>query len=156
MDPGASELSGSLGRMQGAMLMASSNDPLTTHPLLSPPPSSSDTFPPSSHGTGAAPSPPRYVPYTPRQRPITTTTSATISSSMATVSPSSIHGGATGKLQLQSLKAAVQTMGLDNSSVGWVILEKLVSGEVEGPEWDAIWNAIANCQVRLYIVFSRR
>jgi hypothetical protein len=76
------------------------------------------------------------------------------SSIAASVPSSSTHGGATGKLQLQSLKATVQAMGLDNASVGWVILEKLVSGEIEGPEWDAIWQVIASGQVRLHRLFA--
>lgn len=147
-----SELS---GRMHGTMLLASSNsggsDPLTTHPLLSPAPSTTDIH--QGHPTSAAPSPPRYVPYTPRQRPIgSATTSTTLSSSIAaTGSPSSpihSHGGATGKLQLQSLKASVQTMGLNNNSIGWAMIEKLVSGDVEGPEWDAIWQVVSTSQVR--------
>lgn len=126
-----------------------SNDPLA-HPLLSPTPSTSDSLSSTRlqpNSQTAAPSPPRYVPYTPRQqRPVGTT----ISSSVALPSsPSSQAGGptATGKLQLQSLKAAVQLIGLDNSSVGWIILEKLVSGEIEGHEWDAVWNLIADGQV---------
>lgn len=128
-------------------LPGSTGDPLTAHPLLSS--SSSTTEVRQNNIAHAAPSPPRYVPYTPRQRPITTaTTSTTISSSMATTAPSSsAHGGAASKLQLQSLKAAVQVMGLDNATVGWVILEKLLSGEVEGPEWDVIWQVIASGQV---------
>lgn len=127
---------------------ASNGDPLTTHPLLSFSPSTSDVH--QVNSTREASSQPRYVPYTPRHRPFTTaTTSTTISSSMATTAPSSCtHGGAAGKLQLQSLKATVQAMGLDNASVGWVILEKLVSGEIEGSEWDAIWQVIASGQVR--------
>jgi len=45
-------------------------------------------------------------------------------------------------------------MGLDNSSVGWLILEKLVSGEVGGPEWDPIWQVIASGQVRCQNLFG--
>lgn len=140
--------------MLGTMLMASSSpggsDPLTAHPLLSPAPSTSDIH--QSALAHAAPSPPRYVPYTPRQRPVAAaTTSTTLSSSVAaTASPSSsphAHGGAAGKLQLQSLKASVQTMGLDNNTVGWAIIEKLVSGDVDGPDWDAIWQIISSGQV---------
>jgi hypothetical protein len=55
---------------------------------------------------------------------------------------------------LQSLKAAVQTIGLDTLSVGWVILDKLVAGDVEGPEWDAIWNVVADGQVSNVRLFN--
>ena len=76
--------------------------------------------------------------------------SSTVSPSVAVSSGPSTQpfGGATTKLQLQSLKAAVQAMGVGNESVGWVMLEKLVSGEVEGPDWDEIWGVIAGGKVR--------
>lgn len=145
------------GRLQNTMLLSSSTsgsaDSITTHPLLSPPPSSLETPSSPSSNTHATASPPRYVPYTPRQRPIgTATTSTTLSSSVATTTApgSSLnnHGGAASKLQLQSLKASVQTMGLDNNCVGWAILEKLVSENLDGIDWDGIWHVISSGQVR--------
>ncbi|KAF8308319.1 hypothetical protein DL93DRAFT_2231696 [Clavulina sp. PMI_390] len=152
-----SELS---GKMQSTLLTVSSNsatgdDPLTSHPLLSPPASSADAT--HLNPLGAAPStPPRYVPYTPRQRPAATPTiTAALSASvpMASSLSSSQHtsGGATGKLQLQSLKASAQTMGLDNNSVGWVMLEKLVSSDLDGSDWDAIWQVLSTGQVALLL-----
>jgi hypothetical protein len=111
-----------------------SHDPLTTHPLLS-------SIPSEHAGSHSAPPPlpPRYVPYTPRQR--VTTQSASVVSSLP---PS--HVGAVGKPQLQGIKAALEAVNLVNGTIGWNILEKLVSGE-DGPEWDEIWGDISRGQV---------
>lgn len=130
-----------------------SQEVLTAHPLLSPTPSASGELLSAAQQSqlGTTPStPPRYVPYTPRQRTVPTT-STTVSPSIAVSTGPSKQpfGGATSKLQLQSLKAAVQTMGVDNESVGWTILEKFVGGEVEGADWDEIWGIIAGGQVRI-------
>jgi hypothetical protein len=58
------------------------------------------------------------------------------------------QGGATCKLQLQNLKAAAQTIGLGNGTVGWTLLERLVDGET-GTEWDEIWNVMINSKVTI-------
>ncbi|KAF8324324.1 uncharacterized protein EI90DRAFT_3157462 [Cantharellus anzutake] len=134
----------SIGRTQGRQI-APPQDPLGAHPLASSLPS--DAPNPSQ----TVPAPPPYVPYTPRQRPATTTASATLNASVSISSSSPSHGEATSRLQLQGLKATVQTVGIDNNSIGWAILEKLVAGEVEGPEWDEIWNVIASGSVTLIL-----
>jgi hypothetical protein len=56
-------------------------------------------------------------------------------------------GNATTKLQLMHLKAAAQNLGLDTSTVGWGILEKLV-GFNEGEEWSEIWGLLTSGKVR--------
>lgn len=127
-------------RLRGEGTPNASQESLTTHPLLSPPATSLELNAAAQASSTASPT--RYVPYTPRQRP-TPTTSTTTHPSVAMPSSLQAHGGATSKLQVQSLKAAVQTMGLDNGSVGWSILEKLVGGDLEGPDWDEIWSIIA-------------
>ncbi len=120
-----------------------SPDPLGAHPLASSLPSDASTV------SQSILTPPRYVPYTPRQRPVATTASTTPNSSNAiTSSPS--NGEATSKLQLQRLKAAVQTFGVESDSIGWAILEKIFTGANEGVEWDDIWNAIASGSVGPY------
>ena len=127
-----------IGRSQR---VAPSHDPLTAHHLL---PSTA-----SEHSTSyliPAPSPPRYVPYTPRQR-VVTTPSAPVNPSIVVSSLPPSHGGAEGKPQLQSLKAAAQAMNLDAATIGWNILDKLVGGGEEGPEWDEIWRVISRGQV---------
>jgi hypothetical protein len=60
------------------------------------------------------------------------------------VSPQHHQGNAsaTSKLQLQNLKAAAQNSGLDAGSLGWVILEELVTGSDHSPAWNEIWNMI--------------
>jgi hypothetical protein len=133
---------GSIGRAQGASIARTgSRDNLTTHPLLSSGPSPpSPTLDPHSA--------PKYVPYTPRQKLPTTSTTA-----QPPVSVSPQHqptGGATSKLQMMSLKAVAQGIGLDTTCVGWAILEKLSQdGEIE--EWSEIWNAITKGKVRVFI-----
>ncbi|CAK5273819.1 unnamed protein product [Mycena citricolor] len=124
----------SIGRNSGL----ATSDLLTAHPLLSP--SSPNTPDP----TQRIPSPvPRYVPYTPRQRsaPTAATTIGTTTHSSAVASAPQQQGGATSKLQLMNLKAEAQNIGLDTSSVGWAILEKLVGSD--GGEWTDVWSALA-------------
>lgn len=140
--------SASIGRAGGSQIQrTASHESLNAHPLLSSnsPPSSISNHPQSGldSPTNTAP---RYVPYTPRHRPPTSpaTTGMTTHSSMPVASNQ--QGGATSKLQLQNLKAAAQSIGLGNGTVGWAILEKLVDGET-GPEWDEIWTAITTSKV---------
>lgn len=146
----------SLGRSQGLRLQGSTES--LTHPLLS-----------SSLGLAndpqqvrrsidlpvndpLAPTPaPKYVPYTPRQRvqpsSPTTSTSVQASAASASVPPSTVpHGGATGKLQLQNLKAAAQAVGLSNGSVGWAMLERFV-GDASLGEWEQAWGLITTGKV---------
>ena len=131
---------GSIGRAQGAFIArTASRDSLSTHPLLSSGPSPPSPTP-DSH------SPPKYVPYTPRQKLPTTSTTV-----QAPVSISPQHqpsGSATSKLQMVNLKAAAQGIGLDITSLGWVILEKL-SQDGETEEWSDIWGAITKGKVRV-------
>ncbi|KAJ8516880.1 hypothetical protein ONZ45_g5866 [Pleurotus djamor] len=124
-----------------------SHESLTTHPLLAP---SSPQHDPNSTPTISSP----YVPYTPRQRvsPSSTTTGTTVQSPVVTASPPHQHqGDATSKLQLMNLKAAAQNMGLDTTSVGWLILDTLVGEADNGPEWNEVWNAITNGKATLLL-----
>ncbi|KII87103.1 hypothetical protein PLICRDRAFT_42742 [Plicaturopsis crispa FD-325 SS-3] len=149
----------SIGRVQGTNLQRkASQEMITTHPLLSPAPSTTSPTaqsPPSpeaavpAHGTST---PPRYIPYTPRQRvaPTPATTGTTIHSSIS-AAPQPHQGGATGKLQLMNLKAAAQNIGLDVGSVGWAILETLVGESDHTQEWNDIWNAITTGKATLVL-----
>lgn len=131
-----------------------SHEALAAHPLLSPGPSSA-----SVSSTGSSPettrvAPPKYLPYTPRHRPptgtVTTGTTGTIVSSPLSVSPQHYQGtaSATSKLQLQNLKAAAQNLGLDAGSLGWAMLEELVSGVDHNPAWNEIWSLLTVGKVR--------
>ncbi|KAJ7216388.1 hypothetical protein GGX14DRAFT_358898 [Mycena pura] len=128
----------SIGRSQGHP----TSEVLTAHPLLSP--SSPNFSDPKQRSPSPSRNGPHYVPYTPRQRG---TPTAATTTGMATHHPSVVagashqQGAATSKLQLMNLKAAAQDVGLDTSSVGWAILEKLVTSE--GAEWAEIWSALA-------------
>jgi len=135
----------SIGRTSGARVQEA-------HPLLSPRPGSPA---PSEHGSltgssagGATLSvngTTRYVPYTPRQR--VTPTSATTGTTVHPPSPQYQTGDATSKLQLMHLKAAAQALGLDSGTLGWGILEKLVSDAEGNEEWTEVWNAITSGKV---------
>ncbi|KZV98757.1 hypothetical protein EXIGLDRAFT_727083 [Exidia glandulosa HHB12029] len=124
----------SLGRSGGLKITRdTSRESLIAHPLLSPS-SPTSASPPAPAGASDSP---RYVPYTPRQRqPTSTSTPATTAPVTATP-----LGGATGKLQQQNMKAVAQSLGLATDSVGWAILQKLVDGE-NGSEWDEIWHTL--------------
>ncbi|KAG1730216.1 hypothetical protein EDB19DRAFT_2011974 [Suillus lakei] len=136
----------SIGRVQGAAIARTgSRDNLTTHPLLSSSPSS---LSPSPAPETQSSSTPKYVPYTPRQRLPTTSTTA-----QPPVSVSPQHqptGGATSKLQLMNLKAAAQGIGLDTACLGWAMLEKL-SQDGETEEWAEIWGAITKGKASLLL-----
>jgi hypothetical protein len=41
-----------------------------------------------------------------------------------------------------NLKAGAQSIGLETSSIGWEILEKLVAEHDNNPEWGDIWSAL--------------
>ncbi|KAF5362430.1 hypothetical protein D9756_002756 [Leucocoprinus leucothites] len=102
----------------------------------------------------------KYKPYTPRTRG---TPSPAIGSSQAAVPPTItpgtlIHppspqhhqpaggGDATSKLKLTNAKAEAQNVGLDTAgegvSVGWAMLEKIVSESETGEVWAEIWSAM--------------
>src|SRR5258707_10480775 len=130
----------SLGRAGGARFHQKndSHESIAAHPLLS----SSPTTPTMLEvkNTTNESVVPRYVPYTPRQRPASTTQLTTSTSSQAPISVFGAQPGATPQLQLQNLKAAAQTIGLPSGSVGWAICEKLCT-EGDKQEWDDIWRA---------------
>ncbi|KAF8511834.1 hypothetical protein BU17DRAFT_54371 [Hysterangium stoloniferum] len=140
--------SGSVGRGASSQLQrVASHESLNAHPLLSPSPTASA----STQSNSPESTLPRYVPYTPRQRP--PTSPATTGTSMQSTIPVASHlqqGGATSKLQLQNLKAAAQSIGLGNGTVGWALLERLVDGET-GTEWDEIWNIMINSKPTLLL-----
>ena len=153
----------SLGRAQGQQLRRDNNpsyESLTSHPLLSPPPTSTTSgtsspadinslnvpamivsSPQPSLGSPTESSSPKYVPYTPRHR---------VSTSQVTAQPSpptvGAAGGVTPQLQLQNLRAAAQDAQLTAGSVGWAICEKLYQ-EGEGAEWEDVWSAVTSNRV---------
>ena len=160
----------SLTRSLGAQISRNgSHESLTAHPLLSPTlpgssassvnstNSSSDAMTSTSTTASTTTAPaPRYVPYTPRQRPVVvsgTTAPGTTMHSTVQASPQNhpLHGDATSKLQYMNLKAAAQTGGLDAASTGWAILEKLGTETDHGPEWNEIWSALASSKVCDYM-----
>ena len=124
----------SIGRSQGTRLhRVDSHDSLAAHPLLT---SDRPSSPLSDQLTNGLP---RYVPYTPRQR---------VTPTAATASPQQQQGDVMSKLQLINMKAAAQNLGLDTGSVGWAILEKLISeADVQAPEWAEIWAVVTSGKV---------
>ncbi|KAH7919350.1 hypothetical protein BV22DRAFT_1123345 [Leucogyrophana mollusca] len=143
----------SIGRVQGANIVRSaSRESLSAHPLLSPGPSSSSSPNPDQHHREASSSTPRYVPYTPRQRVVTTSaTTGTTAQPSVSVAPQQPQGGATSKLQLTNLKAAAQGIGLDTGSLGWAMLEKLTYEGDASDEWSEIWIAITKGKASLLL-----
>jgi hypothetical protein len=149
--------SASIGRVQGARLgiqRTTSHEILAAHPLLSPNNANVQLGEPTQGGsatTSNSNDPPRYVPYTPRQRatPTSATTGTTTVHQSVSTSSQQYQGDATSKLQLMNLKAAAQNVGLDTGTVGWVMLEKLVNESDHGAEWTDIWNSIVIGKVRV-------
>jgi hypothetical protein len=150
----------SIGRSQGQHIQRSASpspslrEPLTTHPLLSPSPSSnlsptSTSTSPLESTNSQYPTTTRYVPYIPKQRVSSVATTGTTNHSPLSVSTQQPHrGDATSKLQLMNLKAAAQNIELDASSVGWAMLEKLTHEADHSPEWNEIWHALSIDKVR--------
>lgn len=156
---------------------APSHESLTAHPLLSPNSSSLNIVTTSNGSSSANASPdsirvttgsstgstsaPKYLPYTPRQRvPTSSATTGTTVSSPVSVSPQHQHQSgapstATSKLQLQNLKAVAQEHGLDANSLGWAMLEELVTGSDHNPAWSEIWNMIAVGKVRCSVFMTQ-
>lgn len=61
--------------------------------------------------------------------------------------PTASHSDATSKLQVMNVKAAAQRIGLDTTTTGWAILERLSSETDHGPEWNEIWYALSFSKV---------
>ena len=57
------------------------------------------------------------------------------------------HSDATSKLQIMNVKAAAQRIGLDTTTTGWAILERLSSETDHGSEWNEIWSALSFSKV---------
>lgn len=155
-----------LGGQPSREYHAPSHESLTAHPLLNPSPSSltlrteynetssNSSLEPAhiSSSSNAPTTAPKYLPYTPRQRvPTGSATTGTTVSSPVSVSPLQNPqvgaASATGKLQLQNLKAIAQSHGLDANSIGWAMLEELVSGTDHNPLWNEIWSIVATGKV---------
>jgi hypothetical protein len=146
----------SIGRSQGARLTRTpSHESLTAHPLLSPltsEPNASGNSQGSTTPASVHPPGPKYVPYTPRQRPATVAATVTMSSSSPTATaaapPSSTpQPDATSKLQAMNMKAEAQTIGLDTGSIGWAMLEKLTSETENWADWAELWSALTSSKV---------
>ena len=136
----------SIGRTSSMRLQAAAAH--EAHPLSLPRPASpapSDSGLISTSGaTLSVNGNPKYVPYTPRQR--ISPTSATTTTAHPS-SPQQQQGDATSKLQFMHLKAAAQYIGLDSGTLGWSILERLVSDCDHSEEWMEIYNAITSSKV---------
>ena len=144
----------SIGRSHGQRIQRSVSpspslrEPLATHPLLSPSPSSNLSPTPTSpldSTNGQYPTTTRYVPYISKHRVHSSiaTTGTTNHSPLSVSTPQPHHGDATSKLQVMNLKAAAQNIGLDTLSVGWAMLEKLIHESDHSPEWNEIWHALS-------------
>ncbi|KAF8269687.1 hypothetical protein EI94DRAFT_1771165 [Lactarius quietus] len=143
--------SGSIGRAQGSLIQripsptpSLTREALTAHPLLSPSPASApvNAAAPTSESLDASPPGTRYATYTPRHR-TAPTTGTTLQSSVSVSTQQQLGGSsAANKLQLMNLKADAQSIGLETSSVGWEILEKLISEHDNNQEWTDVWNAL--------------
>ena len=148
----------SIGRSHGQHIQRSASpspslrEPLTTHPLLSPSPTSNlspTTTSPLESTNNQYPTTARYAPYTPKHRVSSIATTGTTNHSPLSVSTQQPHhGDATSKLQVMNLKAAAQNIGLDTSSVGWAMLEKLIHEADHSPEWNEIWHALSIDKVK--------
>ena len=148
----------SIGRSHGQHIQRSASpspslrEPLTTHPLLSPSPTSNlspTTTSPLESTNNQYPTTTRYAPYTPKHRVSSIATTGTTNHSPLSVSTQQPHhGDATSKLQVMNLKAAAQNIGLDTSSVGWAMLEKLIHEADHSPEWNEIWHALSIDKVK--------
>ncbi|KZT70854.1 hypothetical protein DAEQUDRAFT_667251 [Daedalea quercina L-15889] len=142
-------LTGSIGR-NSSISRNASHESIATHPLLSPPAPGSPTTTLADSVSGA----PRYVPYTPRHRvtPTSATSGATMQPSISAAGQQNAsYSDATSKLQIMNLKAAAQRIGLDTTTTGWAILERLSTEIDHGPEWNDIWNALSFSKATLLL-----
>jgi hypothetical protein len=154
------------GQAQGSVLpRTNSHDSIQvpTHPLLSPGPNELTSTTNTATGGSSSASPPTYVPYVPRQQrplptsPSTAAKSAVSSTPVSRQTPSSVsstsHSGvnttsaATSKLQMQNLKAAAQKIGLNGTSFGWAMLEKLSNDA----EFERSWTALTSGKATLLL-----
>lgn len=126
--------------------------PAPSHPLLSTSPNEQGTL--VSSGSPSNSSQPVYVPYVPRQqrplpasptsvpKPAVSSTpvsrQAPASLNTAAASGTSTTSAATSKLQMQNLKAVAQKIGLNATSFGWAMLEKLANEA----EYEKAWAAL--------------
>lgn len=142
----------SIGRSHGQHIQRSVSpspsirEPLATHPLLSPSPTSNlspTTTSPLDSANSQYPATTRYVPYIPKHRVSSIPTTGTTNHSPLSISTQPHHGDATRKLQVMNLKAAAQNIGLDVASVGWAMLEELIHENDHSPEWNEIWHALS-------------
>ncbi|PFH46208.1 hypothetical protein AMATHDRAFT_51216 [Amanita thiersii Skay4041] len=94
-----------------------------------------------------------YLPYMPRQRG-----TATINQNPIAAPTQNSHarqqsrwlGDITAKMQLMQLKTNAQGLGLESSTAGWAILEKLANESTsQGSEWASLWNAITTGKTSL-------
>ena len=151
----------SIGRSHGQRVQRSASpspslrEPLATHPLLSPSPPSNPPATTSPESTPSQyPTPTRYVPYIPKHRVSSIATTGTTNHSPLSVSTQQpCQGDATSKLQVVNLKSAAQNIGLDSSSVGWAIVEKLTNETDHSPEWNEIWHALSTDKVGKPIIW---
>ena len=132
----------SIGRTSGMRLQTPAHDPLSSPRPVSPTPSDPGAI--SGGATLSISGNPKYVPYTPRQRVLPTSATTAIAHPP---SPQQHQGDAATKLQFMQLKAAAQNIGLDSGTVGWSILEKLVSHCDHSEEWMEIYSAITFSKV---------
>ncbi|GJJ11369.1 hypothetical protein Clacol_005601 [Clathrus columnatus] len=133
--------SGSISKAGGQLRRTPSRDSLNAHPLLANTPALHLTNSSSSLKSEVAP---KYVPYTPRHRPPTSSATTGTSNQPASSLPThqaAGHANATSMLHTQNLKATAQSISIGIGTVGWAILEKLTDGE-SGAEWDEIWNVL--------------
>ena len=153
----------SIGRSHGQRIQRSVSpspslrEPLATHPLLSPSPSSnlSPTTTSLPESNTQYPTTARYIPYIPKHRVSSIATTGTTNHSPLSVpTQQPHHGDATSKLQVMNLKAAAQNIGLDASSVGWAMLEKLTHEIDYSLEWNEIWHALSIDKVRATLTSS--
>lgn len=137
--------SGPIDKAAGQMHRTPSRESLNAHPLLANAPT---LQPANSSSSLKAETTPKYVPYTPRHRPptssATTGTSNQPASSLPTHQPG--HGNATTMLHMQNMKATSQSIGIGSGTVGWAILEKLSDAE-SGAEWDDVWSVLITLKV---------
>lgn len=125
-------------------------------------------------GASSPGTPPKYLPYTPRQARSAMATTGTASSpvsgsisasplhqqhqqqnpSYATGSNGAVTISATSRLQLQNLKAVAQNYGLDAGSVGWAMIEEIIGvrsdhshSQLQAAAWAEIWNVITTGKV---------
>ncbi|KIY50238.1 hypothetical protein FISHEDRAFT_71849 [Fistulina hepatica ATCC 64428] len=140
-NPPLSSASREPGLKVPAPINSGTHEILATHPLLSPVTSTSSTNP-------------GYVPYTPRAQRVAsssttthTTTTGTngLNASTHALDQSADETRSKSILHLVNMKSVAQSeLALELSSLGWHILEALVSNRSHSPEWDAVRQLLAS------------